>query len=102
MGGFRRRQASARLHLHLTKLLAISSERPQRKARAGRGAQSGKADRKADQQRYTGQERPGQSRSTIGVQPMAYDYTEAPPQREIELIPHGTVATVSLKNRAGG
>ena len=33
---------------------------------------------------------------------MAYDYTEAPPQREIELIPHGTVATVSLKIRAGG
>jgi hypothetical protein len=33
---------------------------------------------------------------------MAYDYTEAPPQREMELIPHGTVATVSLKIRAGG
>jgi hypothetical protein len=33
---------------------------------------------------------------------MAYDYTEAPPQREQELIPHGTVATVSLKIRAGG
>jgi hypothetical protein len=33
---------------------------------------------------------------------MAYDYTEAPPQREIELIPHGTVATVALKIRAGG
>jgi hypothetical protein len=32
---------------------------------------------------------------------MAYDYTEAPPQREIELVPHGTVATVSLKIRAG-
>jgi hypothetical protein len=32
---------------------------------------------------------------------MSYDYTEAPPQREIELIPHGTVATVSLKIRAG-
>jgi hypothetical protein len=33
---------------------------------------------------------------------MAYDYTEARPQREIELIPHGTIATVSLKIRAGG
>ena len=33
---------------------------------------------------------------------MGYDYTEAPPQRETELIPHGTVATVSLKIRAGG
>jgi hypothetical protein len=33
---------------------------------------------------------------------MPYDYTEAAPQREIELIPHGTVATVSLKIRAGG
>jgi hypothetical protein len=33
---------------------------------------------------------------------MAYDYTQAPPQREIELIPHGTVATLSLKIRAGG
>ena len=33
---------------------------------------------------------------------MAYDYTEAPSQREIELIAHGTVATVSLKIRAGG
>ena len=33
---------------------------------------------------------------------MAYDFTEAPSQREIELIPHGTVATVSLKIRAGG
>jgi hypothetical protein len=33
---------------------------------------------------------------------MAYDYTEAPPQRETELIPHGTVATVSFKIRAGG
>jgi hypothetical protein len=33
---------------------------------------------------------------------MAYDYTEAPPQREIELVPHGTVTTVSLKIRAGG
>jgi hypothetical protein len=33
---------------------------------------------------------------------MAYDYTKAPPQREIELVPHGTVTTVSLKIRAGG
>jgi hypothetical protein len=32
---------------------------------------------------------------------MAYDYTEAPPQREAELIPHGTVAPVALKIRAG-
>jgi hypothetical protein len=31
---------------------------------------------------------------------MPYDYNEAPPQRE--LIPSGTVATVSLKIRAGG
>ena len=33
---------------------------------------------------------------------MRYDYTKAPPQREIELIPHGTVAPVSLKIRPGG
>jgi hypothetical protein len=33
---------------------------------------------------------------------MGYDYTQAPPQRESELIPHGTVATVALKIRAGG
>jgi hypothetical protein len=32
---------------------------------------------------------------------MAYDYTNAPPQRETELIPHGTVATVALKIRVG-
>jgi hypothetical protein len=33
---------------------------------------------------------------------MPYDYTEAPPQRETELIPHGTVAPVTLKILAGG
>ena len=33
---------------------------------------------------------------------MAYDYTEAPPQREMELIPHGTIATLTLKIRGGG
>src|SRR5262245_16711055 len=32
---------------------------------------------------------------------MAYDYTDAPPPRDIELIPHGTIATVSLHIRAG-
>jgi hypothetical protein len=33
---------------------------------------------------------------------MAYDYSQAPPQRETDLIPHGTVAPVALKIRAGG
>jgi hypothetical protein len=33
---------------------------------------------------------------------MAYDYTQAPPQRENELIPHGTLAPVTLKILAGG
>jgi hypothetical protein len=33
---------------------------------------------------------------------MPYDYSEAPQQREMELIPHGTVATVSMKIRGGG
>jgi hypothetical protein len=32
---------------------------------------------------------------------MPYDYTEAPPPREIELVPHGTVATVVLRIRPG-
>jgi len=32
---------------------------------------------------------------------MAYDYTDAPPPRDIELIPHGTIAMVSLHIRAG-
>jgi hypothetical protein len=31
-----------------------------------------------------------------------YDYTDAPPPRDIELIPHGTIATVVLHIRAGG
>ena len=33
---------------------------------------------------------------------MPYDYTDAPPPRDIELIPHGTVATVSMHIRPGG
>jgi hypothetical protein len=33
---------------------------------------------------------------------MPYDYTDAPPPRDIDLIPHGTVATVVLHIRAGG
>lgn len=33
---------------------------------------------------------------------MAFDYTEAPPPRDLELIPHGTVATVQINVRAGG
>jgi hypothetical protein len=33
---------------------------------------------------------------------MPYDYTNAPAQREIELIPHGTIATVVMHIRAGG
>jgi len=32
---------------------------------------------------------------------MPYDYTDAPPSRDIELIPHGTIATVALHIRAG-
>jgi len=32
---------------------------------------------------------------------MPYDYTDAPPSRDIELIPHGTIATVILHIRAG-
>jgi hypothetical protein len=33
---------------------------------------------------------------------MPYDYTDAPPPRDIELIPHGTIATVVMHIRAGG
>jgi hypothetical protein len=33
---------------------------------------------------------------------MPYDYTDAPPPLKIELIPHGTVATVVMHIRAGG
>ena len=33
---------------------------------------------------------------------MPYDYTEVPAQRDIELIPHGTVATVVMHIRGGG
>jgi hypothetical protein len=33
---------------------------------------------------------------------MVYDYSGAPPQRELELIPAGTIATVTMKIRAGG
>jgi hypothetical protein len=33
---------------------------------------------------------------------MPYDYTDAPPPREMELIPHGTVATLVLHIRSGG
>jgi len=32
---------------------------------------------------------------------MPYDYTDAPPPRDFDLIPHGTIATVSLHIRAG-
>ena len=32
---------------------------------------------------------------------MAFDYSEAPPPRDFELIPHGTVAVVQLTIRAG-
>ena len=32
---------------------------------------------------------------------MQYDYTEAPPPRDLELIPHGTIATVVMQIRAG-
>jgi hypothetical protein len=34
--------------------------------------------------------------------PTPHDYTDAPPPRDIELIPHGTIATVVLHIRAGG
>jgi hypothetical protein len=33
---------------------------------------------------------------------MTYDYSDAPPQREFDLIPHGTVATVQMTVRPGG
>jgi hypothetical protein len=33
---------------------------------------------------------------------MPYDYSDAPPPREFELIPHGTIATVVMHIRAGG
>jgi hypothetical protein len=33
---------------------------------------------------------------------MAYDYSEAPPSRDFDLIPNGTVATVQMTIRAGG
>ena len=33
---------------------------------------------------------------------MAYDYTEAPPARDFDLIPDGTVATVQIAIRPGG
>jgi hypothetical protein len=32
---------------------------------------------------------------------MPYDYTDAPPPRDFELIPHGTIATVTVKVRPG-
>ena len=32
---------------------------------------------------------------------MPYDYTDAPPPRDFDLIPHGTIATVCLHIRAG-
>ena len=31
----------------------------------------------------------------------AYDYTDAPPPRDFELIPHGTITTVTIKVRPG-
>ena len=31
-----------------------------------------------------------------------YDYSDAPPPRDIELIPHGTILTLILHLRAGG
>jgi len=31
-----------------------------------------------------------------------YDYTDAPPPRDLELIPHGTIATLVLHVRPGG
>ena len=33
---------------------------------------------------------------------MPYDYTDAPPPRDLELIPHGTIATLLLHILAGG
>jgi hypothetical protein len=33
---------------------------------------------------------------------MPYDYTDAPPPRDLELIPHGTIATLVLHVRPGG
>jgi hypothetical protein len=33
---------------------------------------------------------------------MPYDYSDAPPPREFELIPHGTIATVMMQLRPGG
>ena len=33
---------------------------------------------------------------------MPYDYTDAPPPRDMELIPHGTIATLVLHIRPGG
>jgi len=33
---------------------------------------------------------------------MPYDYSDAPPPREFDLIPHGTLATVTMHLRAGG
>jgi hypothetical protein len=33
---------------------------------------------------------------------MPYDYTDAPPPRDMELIPHGTIATLVLHIRSGG
>jgi len=33
---------------------------------------------------------------------MPYDYTDAPPVRDLELIPHGTIATLVLHVRPGG
>ena len=33
---------------------------------------------------------------------MPYDYSDAPPPREFDLIPHGTIATVTMHLRAGG
>ena len=32
---------------------------------------------------------------------MVFDYSEAPPPRDFELVPHGTIATVQLTIRAG-
>jgi hypothetical protein len=32
---------------------------------------------------------------------MPYDYTDAPPPRDIDLIPHGTIATIVMHIRAG-
>ena len=30
-----------------------------------------------------------------------YDYTDAPPPRDFDLIPHGTIAAVTIKVRPG-